>query len=86
MILLKKLYIGNLPYSVDDAQLADMFADYGSVASAVVIKDRATGRSKGFGFVELEDDSMADQAITDMDGKEAEGRALKVSEARPQRE
>lgn len=81
---MKKLYVGNLPYSVNDSKLSDMFAAYGDVASASVIIDRQTGRSKGFGFVELED-SAADKAIAEMDGKEVDGRALKVNEARPMR-
>ncbi len=80
---MKKLYIGNLPYSVDQAQLEAMFAEFGTIASAVVISDRNTGRSKGFGFVEFEDDAAADAALAAMDGKEVDGRALKVSEARP---
>jgi len=78
----KKLYVGNLPYSVTSEQLETMFAEFGTVESAIVITDRATGRSKGFGFVELEDEA-ADAAMTGMDGKEVEGRNLKVNEARP---
>jgi len=81
---MKKLYIGNLPYSVTDDQLNELFAKFGTVASAVVITDRATGRSKGFGFVEFEDDAAADTAMAEMDGYEMDGRPLKVSEARPQ--
>ena len=81
---MKKLYVGNLPYSVADEQLMELFADYGEVSSATVITDRNTGRSKGFGFVELEDDE-ADKAIAELDSKEVEGRPLKVSEARPMR-
>jgi RNA recognition motif-containing protein len=83
---LKKLYIGNLPYSFNDEDLANVFADYGEVASSTVITDRDSGRSKGFGFVELEDDKMADKAIKELDGTEVEGRNLKISEARPKRE
>jgi RNA recognition motif-containing protein len=82
---MKKLYVGNLPYSVDDSSLSELFSSYGEVLSAIVIMDRATGRSKGFGFVELDDD-QAETAIQEMNGKEIEGRALKVSEARPRRE
>jgi cold-inducible RNA-binding protein len=80
----KKLYVGNLPYSVDDAQLGEMFSEFGTVESAVAITDRQTGRSKGFGFVEFSDDKEAEAAMADMNGKELEGRALKVAEARPQ--
>ena len=79
---MKKLYIGNLPYSFKDEDLANVFASYGEVASSVVITDRETGRSKGFGFVELEN-AEADKAIKELDGTEIEGRALKISEARP---
>jgi len=81
---MKKLYIGNLPYSVTDDQLMELFVQYGEVESAVVISDRATGRSKGFGFVEYSEDAAADAAMAEMDGKEMDGRALRVSEARPQ--
>lgn len=80
----KKLYIGNLPYSVDDASLHETFAAYGAVLSAKVITDRESGRSKGFGFVEMENDADADRAIEEANGKEIGGRALNVSEARPQ--
>ncbi len=82
---MKKLYVGNLPYSVNDASLAEMFAEYGEVSSASVIFDRQSGRSKGFGFVELEDDA-AEKAVSEMDGKDMEGRNIKVSEARPMKE
>ncbi len=80
---MKKLYIGNLPYTLRDSDLEALFADYGTVASAVVIMDRASGRSKGFGFVELEDDAMADKAIAELSGKDVDGRNLVVNEARP---
>ncbi len=78
-----KLYVGNLPYSVNDQALSDMFAAYGTVASSSVIIDKATGRSKGFGFVELADDSMAQNAIAELNGKDMQGRNLVVSVARP---
>ncbi len=81
-----KLYVGNLPYSVTDDSLRDMFASYGDIASATVIMDRNSGRSKGFGFVEFEDDSAATTAIAEMNGKEFEGRAIVVSVARPMKE
>lgn len=80
----KKLYVGNLPYSVDDEALHQHFAQFGAVESAKVITDRETGRSKGFGFVEMSDDSSADQAIERGNGAELSGRAINVSEARPQ--
>lgn len=81
-----KLYVGNLPYSYKDDSLKQLFADYGTVVSATVIMDRASGRSKGFGFVELEDDSMAQQAISEMNGKDIDGRNIVVNEARPMQE
>ncbi len=80
----KKLYIGNLPYSVDDDSLHSRFAEFGEVQSAKVITDRETGRSKGFGFVEMADDSAADTAIDKLNGADLGGRAINVSEARPQ--
>jgi RNA recognition motif-containing protein len=79
----KKLYVGNLSYSVTDASLREMFQPHGAVASAQVIMDRDTGRSKGFGFVEMESAQEAQTAIGAMNGKELEGRALTVNEARP---
>ncbi|WP_347356800.1 RNA-binding protein [Bdellovibrio sp.] len=80
----KKLYVGNLPYSVDDEALHQHFAQFGAVDSAKVIMDRETGRSKGFGFVEMAEDSAADQAIERGNGIELNGRPINVSEARPQ--
>jgi cold-inducible RNA-binding protein len=79
----KKLYVGNLSYSVTSATLEQMFAEFGAVRSAEVIQDRDTGRSKGFGFVEMSDDSAATAAITALHEKEHEGRPLIVNEARP---
>ena len=79
----KKLYVGNLPYSVSDSDLQQMFAAHGSVVSAQVIMDRDTGRSKGFGFVEMKSDQEAQAAIAGLSGKEVNGRALTVNEARP---
>lgn len=81
-----KLYVGNLPFNLNDQGLRDLFASYGSIASANVIIDKMRGRSKGFGFVELEDDSMAQQAISDLNGKDYNGRNLVVSVARPMEE
>ena len=81
-----KLYVGNLSYSVDSAALEDLFAEFGSVRSAQVIQDRDTGRSKGFGFVEMNDANEARAAITALNDKEIEGRRLTVNEARPREE
>ena len=79
----KKLYVGNLSYSVDDAMLRDLFANHGSVDDAKVIMDRDTGRSKGFGFVEMSSGEEAQAAMDALDGQEFEGRDLRVNEARP---
>lgn len=81
-----KLYVGNLPYSTTDADLNELFAQYGTVVSATVIMDRDSGRSKGFGFVEFEDDDAAKAAIEALNGKENGGRNLVVNEARPREE
>lgn len=80
---MKKLYVGGLPYSTTQDELKAAFAEIGSVASAQIIIDRATGRSKGFGFVEMENDSDADAAISKMNGADFGGRTLTVNEARP---
>ena len=80
----KKLYVGNLSFSVTDEELQQAFATFGNIASARVVMDRMTGRSKGFGFVELEDDRAADDAISKMDGQTIGGRPVRVSEAKPQ--
>lgn len=77
-----KLYVGNLPFSVGDAELAEIFSEHGEVQSAQVVMDRETGRSRGFGFVEM-DGSQAQEAINALNGKEFGGRALVVNEARP---
>jgi RNA recognition motif-containing protein len=82
----KKLYVGNLTYGVTDGDLQTMFAAHGTVQSAQVIMDRDTGRSKGFGFVEMGSDQEAQAAIAAMNGKEVDGRALTVNEARPKAE
>jgi RNA recognition motif-containing protein len=79
-----KLFVGSLSYSVNDDQLNDAFAPFGTVVSAKVIMDRETGRSKGFGFVEMSTDEEAQAAVKGLDGKEVGGRAVAVSEARPQ--
>src|SRR5437660_5455991 len=82
----KKLYVGNLSYEVSDSDLSTMFAAHGTVESAQVIMDRDTGRSKGFGFVEMKSDQEAQAAIAALNGKEMNGRALTVNEARPKTE
>ena len=79
----KKLYVGNLTYGVTDSTLSQLFEAHGSVQSAQVIMDRDTGRSKGFGFVEMGSDAEAQAAIQALNGKEVEGRALTVNEAKP---
>ncbi len=78
-----RLYVGNLPYSTGDDQLRDLFAQAGTVTSAQVIQDRISGRSKGFGFVEMSSDAEAQAAIETFNGKDYEGRNLVVNEARP---
>jgi cold-inducible RNA-binding protein len=80
---MKKLYVGNLTYEVTDAELAKMFEPHGAVRSAQVVMDRDTGRSKGFGFVEMANDNEAQAAITALNGQQVNGRALTVNEARP---
>jgi RNA recognition motif-containing protein len=82
----RKLYVGNLAYGVSDGDLQQLFEAFGTVQSAQVIMDRDTGRSKGFGFVEMGSDQEAQAAITGLNGKEVEGRALTVNEARPKTE
>ncbi len=79
-----KLFVGSLPYSVDDQQLATIFADAGTVVSAKVIIDRDMNRSKGFGFVEMSTEEEAQKAIDTVNGKEVDGRTITVNEARPQ--
>ena len=81
-----KLYVGNLSYSVRDDDLQQTFAQFGTVSSAKVMMDRETGRSKGFGFVEMGSDAEAQSAINGMNGQQMEGRALVVNEARPREE
>ena len=82
----KKLYVGNLAYGVTDGDLQQMFGAYGAVRSAQVIMDRDTGRSKGFGFVEMGTDQEAQAAIAALNGQESDGRTLTVNEARPKTE
>lgn len=77
------IYVGNLPFQATEADLRSLFADYGAVTSAAVITDRDTGRSRGFGFVELADEAAAGQAIDKLNGYEWDGRQLTVNQARP---
>jgi RNA recognition motif-containing protein len=78
-----KLYVGNLSYHTTEEALNDLFAPYGEVESARIINDRDTGRSKGFGFVELAGRSEGEQAIAELNGREIDGRQIKVNEAKP---
>ena len=80
----KKLYVGNLPFSLDSGGLKSVFGSAGNVVSANIITDRESGRSKGFGFVEMSTDEEAQNAIASLHGTEVEGRAITVAEARPQ--
>ena len=82
----KKLYVGNLSFNVTNANLEEMFGQYGTVRSAQVIQDRDTGRSKGFAFVEMDDDNAARDAIKGLHEKDHDGRPLTVNEARPREE
>ena len=77
------IYVGNLPYGLREEELNDAFAEFGEVISAKIIRDRFTDKSKGFGFVEMRDDSTAEAAIKALDGKDMQGRPLRVNEARP---
>ncbi|MEY4740222.1 MAG: hypothetical protein RIS13_374 [Bacteroidota bacterium] len=77
------IYVSNLSFNVQDEDLKEFFAEYGEVTSAKVITDKFTGRSRGFGFVEMSDDAAAQKAIQELDGATVEGRAIKVSEAKP---
>jgi len=77
------IYVGNLNYKFSDDDLKELFEEFGSVDSANVIKDRDTGRSKGFGFVEMENDEEAEAAIEELDGAEVDGRVIKVNKAKP---
>ncbi|HSS51960.1 MAG TPA: RNA-binding protein [Thermoanaerobaculia bacterium] len=82
----RKLYVGNLAYGIKDSDLQDLFSAHGTVDTAQVIMDRDTGRSKGFGFVEMSSDQEARAAISALNGKEVDGRNLTVNEARPKEE
>ena len=75
--------MGSLPWAVDDQKLGDLFSQFGEVVSAVVLKDRMTGRSRGFGFVEMANDAEADEAVNKLNGSDMDGRKIVVNEARP---
>jgi len=83
---MKKIYVGNLPWSMGDEDLSDLFEPHGNVVSANIVTDRDTGRSRGFGFVEMADDAEADAAIEALNQTENGGRTLTVNEARPRRD
>ncbi len=83
MIYIKKLFVGSLPWATDDNGLGELFSKFGQVVSAVVVKDRATGRSRGFGFVEMANDNEAEEAIKQLNGSDMDGRKIVVNEARP---
>ncbi len=77
------IYVGNLSYTLDESELREAFAAYGEVSSVKVLMDRETGRSRGFGFVEMPNQAEAEAAVAEINGKEIGGRALRVNEARP---
>ena len=81
--ILKKIYVGNLSFQTSDQDLKNLFDEYGQVNSAAIVTDRDSGRSRGFGFVEMEDDKAAMSAISAINGREVDGRSLNVNEARP---
>jgi len=83
MFVAKKLFVGSLPWAVDDAKLREIFSQVGNVISAQVLKDRETGRSRGFGFVEMSTDEEATEAVEKLNGSDIEGRKIVVNEARP---
>jgi len=80
------IYVGNLPYSFGDQELRDAFSSFGEITEATVIKDKYSGKSKGFGFVTFSEEGKTGKAIEDMNGKEVSGREIKVSEARPRQD
>ena len=81
-----RIYVGNLPFRVGHDDLVELFSPHGEIVDAVVVSDKFSGRSKGFGFVTYADEASANKAVAEMDGKEIDGRALKVNEARPRDE
>ncbi len=83
MSFIKKLFVGSLPWATDDQQLGQLFSQFGQVNSATVLKDKMTGRSRGFGFVEMENDAEAQEAISKLNDSDLNGRKIVVNEARP---
>lgn len=79
------IFVGNLPFTASEGDLRQIFSDYGEIESVAIILDRDTGRSRGFGFVELADDALAQKAIDDLDGYELNGRNIAVNQAKPRR-
>lgn len=82
----KRIYAGNLPWSVTKDKLEELFSPFGEIEEAIVVVNKYTGRSRGFGFVTFKNDADADKAVADMDSKDVEGRNLRVREAKPARE
>jgi RNA recognition motif-containing protein len=80
------IYVGNLPYDTTEGEMKDIFSEYGEVSTVSVITDRYTGRSKGFGFVEMPDQAQAEEAIKSLDGSSVSGRSIKVNQAKPRDE
>ena len=80
---MKNIFVSNLPFKMEEDQLKDIFEKFGEVSTVKIIKDRESGRSKGFGFVEMTDDTDASEAIEDLNGSDVQGRAIVVNEARP---
>jgi RNA recognition motif-containing protein len=80
------IYVGNLDYNLQESELEKIFSEYGEVASVKIIKDKYTGKAKGFGFIEMPDDEEASNAIEELNGTEVSGRQMKVNKARPRRE
>ena len=83
ILVIMNIYVGNLSYSTTESELRDLFGQFGFVSKTNIISDRDTGRSKGFGFVEMENAEEGEQAIRELDGKDLGGRNLKINEARP---
>ena len=80
------IYVGNLSYTLEESELQDAFAEFGEVSSVKVLSDRETGRSRGFGFVEMPNQAEGEAAVAGLNGKDVDGRALRVNEARPREE
>ena len=80
------IYVGNIPYNLSESQMEELFAQYGAITSVKIIKDRYSGQSKGFGFVEMDKQNEADAAIQELNGKEVSGRNIKVNLAKPKNE